>query len=208
MRSANRVRQYAETLVERGDHVDFVGLRKQGQPAEEVVEGVHVFRIQPREYTEKGRLSYLSRLLRFLMKPMVFLSRKHLRNHYDLIHVHSIPDFEVFAAWLPKLTGAKVILDIHDVVPELYATKFKTLMGSLPFKSLLLMEKLSAAFSDHVIIANDIWRAKLISRSVRKAKCTTILNCPIRLVRERRSDRGDNSKFIILYPGTSLITRE
>jgi hypothetical protein len=34
----SRVRQYARALVERGDEVDFIGLRKENQAAEEIVE--------------------------------------------------------------------------------------------------------------------------------------------------------------------------
>ena len=55
---------------------------------------------------------------------MYEVSRRHLREKYDLIHVHSVPDFLVFTAWLPKLTGTPVILDIHDILPEFYASKF------------------------------------------------------------------------------------
>ena len=43
---------------------------------------------------------------------------------YDIVHVHNIPDFLVFSALVPKLTRARLILDIHDLVPELYAGKF------------------------------------------------------------------------------------
>ena len=41
-----------------------------------------------------------------------------------MIHVHSVPDFLVFAALVPKLLGARIILDIHDILPEFYASKF------------------------------------------------------------------------------------
>ena len=53
----SRVRQYARALVERGDEVDFIGLRKESQAVEEIVQGVRIFRIQGREYNEKGRIS-------------------------------------------------------------------------------------------------------------------------------------------------------
>ena len=198
----SRVRQYARALIERGDQVDFIGLRREEQPTENVVEGVRVFRIQGREYNETAKISYLFKLLRFLASSTMLLSKEHLRNPYDLIHIHTVPDFLVFAAWLPKLTGAKIVLDIHDIVPELYATKFDTPPASLPFQSLLLMEKLCVAFANHVIIANDIWREKLISRCVKASKCTTILNYPIGVVPKGRGEQKINSKFIVLYPGS------
>jgi glycosyltransferase involved in cell wall biosynthesis len=141
-------------------------------------------------------------LLRFLAGSSLLLSRKHFHKHYDLIHIHSVPDFLVFAAWLPRCTGAKVVLDIHDVVPEFYATKFNAPLGSLTFQSLLLLEKLCAAFANHVIIANDVWRDKLMSRALRGSKCTTILNYPMRVVPQARNRQRTNSKFTILYPGS------
>jgi glycosyltransferase involved in cell wall biosynthesis len=198
----SRVRQYARALVERGDEVDFIGLRKENQAAEEIVEGVRIFRIQGREYNEKGRISYLFKLLRFLARSSFLLSSRHFHKRYDLIHVHSVPDFLVFAAWLPRLTGAKVVLDIHDVVPEFYATKFNTPPDSLAFRSLLLLEKLCAAFANHVIIANDVWRDKLVSRALKGSKCTTILNYPLHMARQTRNRQRTNSKFTILYPGS------
>jgi glycosyltransferase involved in cell wall biosynthesis len=198
----SRVRQYARALVERGDEVDFIGLRKESQAVEEIVQGVRIFRIQGREYNEKGRISYLFKLLRFLASSSLLLSRKLFRKRFDLIHIHSVPDFLVFAAWLPRLTGAKVVLDIHDVVPEFYATKFNAPPGSRMFQSLLLLEKLCAAFANHVIIANDVWRDKLMSRALRGSKCTTILNSPPRVAPEAGNRRRTNSKFTILYPGS------
>jgi len=198
----SRVRQYARALVERGDEVDFIGLRKENQAAEEIVEGVRIFRIQGREYDEKGRISYLFKLLRFLARSSFLLSSKHFHKRYDLVHVHSVPDFLVFAAWLPRFTGAKVVLDIHDVVPEFYATKFNTPPDSLAFRSLLLLEKLCAAFANHVIIANDVWRDKLMSRALKGSKCTTILNYPLHMARQTRPRQRTNSKFTILYPGS------
>jgi len=198
----SRVRQYARALVERGDEVDFIGLGRRVQTAEDVVEGVRIFRIQPRQFDEKGKVSYLFKLLRFLVSSSMLLSRKHLRNRYDLIHIHSVPDFLVFAACLPRLTGAKVVLDIHDVLPELFAAKFNAPPGSLSFQSLLLVERLCAAFAHHVIIANDIWREKLISRSLRPSKCTTILNYPRNIVPHGRNRPEARSRFIILYPGS------
>jgi len=200
--SDSRIRQYTESLVRRGDSVDVIALRKKGQKHFEELKGVNVYRIQKRTVGEKRKLSYLFKILLFLLKSSIFLTRKHLRNHYELIHVHSVPDFEVFAAWWPKLTGAKIILDIHDVVPELYASKFNASTASILFKSLVLAERVSTRFSDHVIVANHIWRKTLISRSVAKEKCTVCLNYPDQAVFFKKERGRNNGKFILIYPGT------
>src|SRR5262245_51762322 len=90
-----RVKRYAETLASRGDQVDIVSIKKTGQSFFERIKGVNVYRIQERIPDEKGKMSYLGRLLRFLVHSAFFLSRRHLEKPYQLIHVHSIPDFEV-----------------------------------------------------------------------------------------------------------------
>jgi len=201
--SDNRVRRYAETLARQGYQVDAVALREAGQSKDvTVLNGVRLFRIQPRVRNEKSKFAYLSKLLFFFLRSMFLLTREQMRRRYDLIHVHSVPDFEVFAALYPKLTGSKVILDIHDIVPEFYTSKFNTSPTSLTFKSLVAVERISAAFSDHVIAANHIWEDRLHQRSVKPSKLTTILNFPdTQLFRQRGRSRNDD-KFIMLYPGT------
>ncbi len=64
------------------------------------------------------------------------------------------------------------------------------------------VEKLSIAFSDHVIISNHIWEKTLKSRSVRDNKCTTIINYPDKrwFNKQKRNRNGD--KIIMIYPGT------
>ncbi|MGO9372518.1 MAG: glycosyltransferase family 4 protein [Syntrophobacteraceae bacterium] len=197
----NRVIRYAETLAKRGDQVDVIALKGKGRPDTEVLNGVRVFRVQERVKNEKRNLDYLTRLIRFLIHSGVLMTKKHLENPYDLIHVHSPPDFEVFAAIMPKLLGAKIILDIHDIVPEFYSSKFK---GSSPifFKLLVLVEKLSAWFSDHVIISNHLWHKTLVNRSVSPDKCTVILNYPDPDIFYRREKNDNGNKTVILYPGS------
>jgi glycosyltransferase involved in cell wall biosynthesis len=201
--SDNRVRRYAETLVKHGYRVDAVSLRRAEQAIHNnVVNGVRVFRVQSRVKNEKGKFDYLAKLILFFLQSMLFLTREHLKEPYDLIHVHSVPDFEVFAALYPKIMGSKVILDIHDIVPEFYTSKFGASQNSLTFKSLVAMERASTGFSDHVIASNHIWQKRLQGRSVAESKVTTILNFPDTLVFQPKGRDRNDGKFVLLYPGT------
>jgi glycosyltransferase involved in cell wall biosynthesis len=126
-----------------------------------------------------------------------------LRRPYDVVHVHNIPDFLVSSAWLPKLMGARIILDIHDVVPELYAGKFGQEEHSAGFRLLLLAERLCCGFADRVIISNHLWQAKLITRSVPAEKCTTIMNYPdLEVFRPASTSPREGRPFVLLYPGS------
>ncbi len=199
----NRVRRYAETLVKRGDTVDVFALQRVGQYKYELFNGVNVYRIQKRVFNEKKvKMAYLYRLIKFLIISSFFFTIKHLKNSYNLVHIHSVPDFEVFAAWIVKFTRSKIILDIHDLVPEFYLSKFNVRKESFFYKLLIFLEKASIAFSDHVIISNHLWKKTLISRSVVENKCTAILNYPDTSIFYVRPKKKINKKFIILYPGT------
>ena len=198
----NRVRRYAETLVRRGDAVDVISLKRRSQTGYDKINGVRVYRIQSRVVNEKGKHSYLWRIAKFLVKSGAFLSWKHLQEPYHLIHVHSVPDFEVFAALIPKLKGAKIILDIHDITPEFYCSKFRRSHRSLIYKTLVLLEKYSTLFADHIIVSNHIWHRKLVDRSVTENNSTVILNYPDSSIFYRHPSHRDDGKIIMIYPGT------
>jgi glycosyltransferase involved in cell wall biosynthesis len=199
----NRVRRYAEALAKRGDEVDAIALRREGQPRFEIIRGVRVYRIQQRRIDEKGPFSYLWKLLLFFLRSMWFLAVHDREPRYDVIHVHSVPDFEVFATIVPKILGTRIILDIHDLVPEFYASKFKVGERSIVFRLLLLIEKLSMAYSAEVIISNHLWATKLIKRSVPPEKCTVIINYPDpSIFYQRQKPATTDGSFLICYPGT------
>jgi glycosyltransferase involved in cell wall biosynthesis len=74
--------------------------------------------------------------------------------------------------------------------------------SSLVFRFLKTIERWSIAFAHHVIIANHLWYERLISRSLRREKCTAICNYPdLRYFFRHFRTRADGN-FIIMYPGT------
>jgi len=203
-----RVLRYGEALAERGDEVDVVSLRSSPDlPKEEIIAGCRVVRVQDRLVDERSSAILLWRLLKFLRRSSRWISRSHAARPYDLIHVHNVPDFLVFAAWRPKLSGAKVILDIHDIVPELFASKFGAAPGSLTMRMLKWMERASAAFASHVILANDLWLDAYTRRSARPEKVSVLLNfVDSRIFAPRPRLRQDGRK-IVVFPG-SLQTHQ
>jgi glycosyltransferase involved in cell wall biosynthesis len=200
-----RVRRYAETLAARGDHVDVIALRSLNEKSHEILNGVHVYRIQARSRDEQGKYDYLLKILKFFFHSGYHVTKKHFRTTYDLIHVHSVPDFEVFAAFIPKLTGAKIILDIHDPVPDFYLAKFGN-KNKRYYNALSRIEKISSRFSHHVITVTDYWMDKIKGRSrIPDNKISVTLNLPdIKMFNCENIKKPRESKeyFTVLYPGT------
>lgn len=201
--SDNRILRYAESLAGRGDDVEILALRRTPeQPVEETINGVKLFRIQDRfGKTEKSKTSFLWPLLRFLLLASWWAMRRHWKRRFDLLHVHNIPDFLVFSAWYPKLMGAKIILDIHDIVPEFFASKFGSGSNSKLVFALKLAEKFSAKFADHIIIANDLWLEKYTSRSAPLEKCSVFINNVDSKVFHPLSVTKSASKRVVIFPG-------
>lgn len=201
--SDNRVRRYAEALAKRGDQVDVIALSWANVPlGQEEICGVTVHRIQRRELDERSKWTYLWRLVRFLVASSFYLKRRHREIKYDLIHIHNMPDFLVYSAWFPKLDGAKVILDIHDIVPELFAGKFGTSTENRYVKLLKRIEKAATGFADHVIISNHLWRNKIVERSVPAGKCSVFVNHVDPAIFYRRERTRRDGKFVMTFPGT------
>jgi glycosyltransferase involved in cell wall biosynthesis len=203
--SDTRILQYATALAKRGDAVDVIALqRDKSQPKFEILNGVNVHRIQARTVNERSLFTYASRIVCFMMRSTFFLRRQHNHHSYDVIHVHNVPDFLVFCTLFPKMQGVPVIEDIHDLLPEFYASKFKVRHDSLAFKLLTFVERWSAAFATHVIVANDLWRDRLVARSSRADKCSVVRNHPDLdiFVAHSRQDEEKSKKFVLTYPGS------
>jgi glycosyltransferase involved in cell wall biosynthesis/peptidoglycan/xylan/chitin deacetylase (PgdA/CDA1 family) len=199
----NRVRRYAETLAKRGDQVDVIAISGTDYDRQEKeINGVTVYRVQHREFNERSKWTYAIRLLRFLVRSSTTVTRLHKRNRYDVIHIHNMPDFLVFAAWYPKWTGTKLILDIHDVVPELFANKFHTRFKSAYTALLKAVERASARFVDHVIVSNHLWYDTVVARSAREGKCSVFINHVDPEMFSRHTRTRTDDKFIVLFPGS------
>jgi glycosyltransferase involved in cell wall biosynthesis len=201
--SDNRVMRYAESLAKRGDDVEVFALRRSPEsPREETLNGVRIYRIQNRfDKRQQSVFSYLLPVLRFLLASAWWTTKRHLRRHYDLVHVHNLPDFIVFAALLPKLTGAKVILDVHDIVPEFFASKFGAADNAIFVRSLRLVEKVSARCADHVILSNHLWLERYSARSAPRSKCSVFINYVDTSIFRPRHEPKSGNDVVILFPG-------
>jgi glycosyltransferase involved in cell wall biosynthesis len=200
----HRVRHYAEALAEKNAHVDVISLRwKHGKGKQGTLEGVNIYRVQEKDSAEKTPLHYLLNVLTFFIKGSVLLLWRHIKHRYDVIHIHNMPDFLVFMGFIPKLMGAKIILDIHDVMPELYCQKYNKAMDSSVVRLLRFAETVCVRFADHVIAANDLWKQKIINRDhIAPEKCSGILNYPDLKYFKRIEKSGNGADFTAIYPGT------
>jgi glycosyltransferase involved in cell wall biosynthesis len=102
-----------------------------------------------------------------------------LKKRYDAIEVCTMPDFLVFTTIVPRLQGTKIILYLWENMPDLFTSTFETSSKHTGVKLLLLLERLSAGYAHHIIVADGIpYKKVLESHGIPGEKLTVILNVP------------------------------
>jgi len=205
----SRVRKYSEALAERGDSVDVIALALEDRKKSLVKykhNGVTIYEVDIRGQ-EKRKIDYIISFLKFFLISFYYVTKLHIKKRYDLIQVHTPPDFEVFAAFIPKLLGAKIIIDIHDPMPDFFLAKFgSNKINRLFYNFLCLLEGMATKFSNHVITVTHYWKNVICKRSnISKTKASVILNLPdIKVFNTNQFGKREkiNENFVILYPGT------
>jgi glycosyltransferase involved in cell wall biosynthesis len=174
-----RVRREAEALARAGFEVDFLALRRPGQPAREALAGVEVFRLNQDRYRGASALRYIASYTRFLSRAGWWLTRRTRRRRIRLVHVNTMPDFMVLCALWPRIVRrVPVILDIHDTMPEIYAQKFGCSERNWRIRLLRWQEVMSARFAT-AVLTSEHTKAELLARhGVPPQKITVLLNLP------------------------------
>jgi glycosyltransferase involved in cell wall biosynthesis len=200
-----RVQREAEALIAQGYEVDIICLRTPGERPIDLYHGVNIYRLPVRRHKGSGALVQLLEYLMFFTWTFFKLTALHLRRRYDVIQVHNLPDFLVFAALVPKLTGTPIILDLHDLMPEFFASRFGVSQSSLSVRLVYLQERLACRFANHVITVTEHWRQSLIQRGVPADKCSVLMNLADPRIFKKPTHTQpklqNNNRFRLIYHG-------
>ncbi len=201
-----RVRREAEALVEQGMSVDVICLRGAGEARTEMIDGVRVIRL-PLMRSRGRRWRYLSEYLTFFLLVFFRLSWLHVRRRYDIVHIHNMPDFLIFAALLPRCTGSTLVLDLHDPMPEVYMAKFSIGDRHPAIRLLQFTERSSIRCASLVFTPNVAFRDLFVQRGCPRDKIHVVMNLPDPKLFHRQSN-GEQAPpaprrdpFVIMYHG-------
>ena len=181
-----RVRRYVESLLTTGAKVDVICLSQDSPSRNPGNERLRVFTI-PVQHADRSKSRYILEYIYAFFWFFIKLSILQVKNHYHLIHIHNMPDFLVFSALLPKLMGSRLILDIHDPMPEVFTSKYGEHPDNWMFKLISFQEKISCLFSNSIITVNSKCRSNLIKRGIPEGKISIIHNYPDPLIFNRNA---------------------
>lgn len=177
-----RVRREATALAAAGYRVAVICPAAPGQPSRETVNGVRVFRYAPPR-AASGFLGYLweygySMAASFVISLAVFFG-----EGFDAVHAHNPPDTFVFLAIFYKLFGKRFVFDHHDLSPEMYRARFRGKSNPIVHVALILLERLTCYFADHIIATNESYKKVEMDRDHMPESHITVVRNGIELNR-------------------------
>jgi len=165
-----RVRNEAESLLAAGHRVTVIAPRGSGQASREHVRGVDVRRYRtiwagrsPWSYALEYGIAHVQLIARALLE---------LSRGAGTLHLNGPPDTLALAGFAARLLGRRVVYDMHDSGPELFAAKFGSSSG---VRAMRVAQRAAIACADQVLVTNETQRALVLARGRASASDVTIV---------------------------------
>ena len=200
-----RIRREAETLVSHGHRVSIVVPREHDRPSGYEMDGVKIRELNISKYQGKSTARYLLSYIWYTLSASLICLSMLFQEKPDVIHVHNMPNFLIFAGLIPRVAGTKIILDTHDSMPETYSTKFSSSSIFL-FKIMCWEEALCCRIAHRIICVNHPQKEVLAARGIPANKIVIVMNVPdhkrFNLSEKAKYPRKDSGAFNLVYHGT------
>jgi len=159
-----RVWQESCALVDAGYRVTVIcpaGANRDREP-EVTIDGVRILRY-PLTPASGGPAGYLREYSTALWHTSVLAAKVRRESRVDVVQACNPPDLLFLIALMLRPFGARFVFDHHDLVPELFLSRFP---GSRPLLHRLtkIVERLTFAAADAVISTNDSYRRVALTR--------------------------------------------
>jgi glycosyltransferase involved in cell wall biosynthesis len=207
-----RPRRAAESMVQEGMKVDMICIGDETEPRREVLNDIQVFRVRI-THRRGGGFSYACRYAAFIFISASILALRSIKERYDLVHVHNMPDILILSALVPKALGARIALDMHDPMPELMTAIFGLGWETLAVRLIKGLERWSMKHADVVIAVNQACKNIFASRSCPAEKIRIVMNSPDENIFPLRppgsrchAGNQSDKPYIIMYHG-SIVER-
>ena len=174
-----RVPKEVRALCETGYEVDVICLRRKGQKTRENVQGAQVYRLR-HERRRGSVLRYFYEYLVGILKMFVLVTILFFRRRYQCIQVNTLPDVLVFVTLIPRLFGAKVLLDMHEPTPELFMTKYGTNKHRWAVRWIAILEQKSLRYATAALTVNETIKQRFVERGTPAEKIHIVRNVPDR----------------------------
>lgn len=205
--SDGRLHMYVDYLTSVGYNVDVIVLENPNAKTPVNDDRVRYFMPRKRFFARQGGMQYMLDYARFMLAVCALLLRHRLAGRkYAAIHVNNMPNFLIFGALPIRVFGVRILLDLHDTMPEIQKTRTKGDPSPWLIRGLFFEEWLCMKLASYVITSEHTKRDRLIENGLTRTKSSVILNLanpalfPEFPLPERPTAPG--APFRIVYHGT------
>jgi glycosyltransferase involved in cell wall biosynthesis len=198
-----RVARQAQAALRAGYEVDVIAMRQTNEPALEDVEGVRVLRLPIAHRRGASAARVFVEYLGFTALASFTAAALSARRRYAVVQVNNPPDFLIAVALVPKLLGARVAFDVHDLSPDMFGMRFGSARGARAAAAVLLrLERLATRLADVVVTVHEPYRRELEARGVPSGKITVVMNTLDERLLPAPVQRPRDAGFRVAYHGT------
>ena len=162
-------------MLSHGHNVSIIALRDPKEAKEAIIDGVKVHRLGFQK-KRSGILRYLFEYTTFFLLSFFKLNALDMKEKFDVVHITTLPDFLVFSALIQKFKGRKILLDMHEIMPEFFMSKFGVGIEHPMVRLLLFLERISLKFADEVITINEPIKRIFQTRAIPNKPITVVMN--------------------------------
>ena len=197
-----RVRRQAMAATEAGWDVEILCLATTGAPDVEVIDGSRIHRTHVMHRRRMTTVGLAREYGRFWLASLshCLLSRRH-----DVVVVANPPDFLVLATLPQRLLGARVVLDVHDLMTDLFQVRLSLRQEHPVMQLLSWTERLSMRYADAVVTVHEPYAAEIRRRTQGHVDPTVVMNSADTHWFQRRQYEPQG-QYTVMYHG-SLIDR-
>lgn len=156
----------AKTLVNAGYDVSVICSKwDPADPSYDEIDGMHIYSYAPPREPE-GLLGHFWEFAYCWTKSAILSWRIARNGGFDLVHACNPPDSFFLLGALYKPFGKRFVFAQHDLVPELWLSRFgdRGLTGRVLHRGLLAMEQFSYRVADGVVVPNDSYKGVATTR--------------------------------------------
>ena len=170
----------------------------------EEIEGVSVQRYALKA-AQGGPAGYFAEYLNASVQIAAKVVRLNADRPFRVIHAANPPDLLLLPFWPLKRKGVSLIFDHHDLVPELYLSRFRRGEDFL-YRMTLFTERLAFRAADVVIATNESYRKIALTRGKKRDEDVFVVRSAPDLARFRQTQPDPALKrgreHLIVYLGT------
>jgi glycosyltransferase involved in cell wall biosynthesis len=158
-----RVWQEATSLHRAGYDVSVICPRghKEDTEPHAVIDGISIHRYSLRA-AGGGPVTYAAEYATAFRATVSILRRLQRDAAFDVVHACNPPDPLIYTALPARRRGAALVFDHHDLVPELFLSRFGR--SGLLYRATLVAERLAFRLADVVLSTNESYRQIAITR--------------------------------------------